>query len=510
MQPIAGVRVCPRQCLIHLNAQTGRVWRRDKPVLDPDRAFDQLIMKWCLDAFAHQNVGDRRGQLHIGRPLHRACIKMRGHLRVIGFGHGGHFLHLPNTASPSQGRLQDRGRATAQDSGKLSLGGQPLTRGHRDADRMGDLGHFVDRIRRNGLFEPQRAVGFQRLSQPDRACCRELSMGAKEQIGPAAHGLANSLAKGHRHLDIAHPRHMSAAQRVGAGRVELDGSIAARDTVQCGLCRHLGRSPERIQIVVWQRVKISVGPHTVIHPPAQKRMHRPAPRLAKDVPAGNLKSRKRAHDGQVRPLGKARRIGPPEHQLDILRVLACHMALKHVLDHAAHRLGPDRRGIAFAPANNPVIGRQLDQNPVPPAPTGGRGRGDNDIKIGQFHLKRSLFSVLKNPGGPQAGAAPPLPVQLAQPRGHRQPMRLKAFGRGQPFGTGADGGKRFGRHLGQRSPFHKIHHRQAGGKPGRAGGGQHVVGPTDIVADGLWRPLAEEYRAGMGDLGRQRLGVCDA
>jgi hypothetical protein len=86
----------------------------------------------------------------------------------------------------------------------------------------------------------------------------------------------------------------------------------------------------------------------------------------------------------------------------------------------------------------------------------------------------------------------------------------QAFGPRQRLGRRADGAQGLGRHPRQRGALEKVQHRQARGEPRRARRGQHVVRPADIVADGLGRPLAEEDRAGMGDLARKRLGVGDA
>ena len=44
---------------------------------------------------------------------------------------------------------------------------------------------------------------------------------------------------------------------------------------------------------------------------------------------------------------------------------------------------------------------------------------------------------------------------------------------------------------------------------GRAGGGQHVVGAADIVADGLGRVVAEKDRAGVADLRLQRQRIVE-
>ena len=55
----------------------------------------------------------------------------------------------------------------------------------------------------------------------------------------------------------------------------------------------------------------------------------------------------------------------------------------------------------------------------------------------------------------------------------------------------------------QRGALHEIQHRQAGGEARRARGGQHMVGPGDIIAHGFGRVAAQEDRAGMAHLLRR-------
>jgi hypothetical protein len=103
--------------------------------------------------------------------------------------------------------------------------------------------------------------------------------------------------------------------------------------------------------------------------------------------------------------------------------------------------------------------------------------------------------------GGQGARRPSRISRSAGPAGRaRQAVRLKAFGLRQTFGGGADGFQRLGGHLRQRGALQEVEDREAGGKPGRARGGQDVVRAADVVADGLGRVGAQEDRAGMGDL----------
>ena len=230
---------------------------------------------------------------------------MRRDLRVIDLCHGGDLLGLPDTTDTAQGRLQDRGCPGPQHRRELGLGGQPLS--GRDRDRHGPRygGHLFDRIWRDRLFVPERAVGRDGVPQTDRACSGELPVGAEQQIGLVANRRADRFAKGDRLRDVGHRRHMPAAQCIGPRRIELDRGIATRHTVQRRFRRHLGRGPESGHIVMRQRVKIGIAPHAFIHPAADQGIYRTIPILAQNIPAGDLQPRKCAHDGQVGSLGKA-------------------------------------------------------------------------------------------------------------------------------------------------------------------------------------------------------------
>jgi hypothetical protein len=77
--------------------------------------------------------------------------------------------------------------------------------------------------------------------------------------------------------DIPPPRHMPAADRVGAGRVELHRRPALGHARRRRLrLPSSGRGPEPVGVVMGLGVKVGVGPHAVVHPPAQKRPDRHA------------------------------------------------------------------------------------------------------------------------------------------------------------------------------------------------------------------------------------------
>ena len=103
------------------------------------------------------------------------------------------------------------------------------------------------------------------------------------------------------------------------------------------------------------------------------------PRLAENVPARDFETGERADDRQVGALRESAGVCAPEHLLDISRCLALHVPLEHVPDDGGHCIRPDRTCVALAPSGDAVIGRDLDQNPVAPAPSGSRwGRNNHD------------------------------------------------------------------------------------------------------------------------------------
>ena len=182
--------------------------------------------------------------MHVGRPFHGACVKMRGHFGVEDFRDGGDLFRLHDAAQTAQGGLQDFHAAGPQKGAKLGLGGQTLTRGQGDADLPRDLGEFQQVVWRDRLFVPQRIVGLQLAAHADGAGGGELAVGAEEKVGPVAHRLADFAAELDRAGDVGHRRFMPTADGIGAGGVKLDRRKAHVHIARGGLCRHVGVDPE--------------------------------------------------------------------------------------------------------------------------------------------------------------------------------------------------------------------------------------------------------------------------
>ena len=263
-----------------------------------------------------------------------------------------------------------------------------MARGTRTGFR--DLGEFQKVVGRDRLFVPERVVGFELAAHADRAGGGELAVGAEEKVDPVAHRLADRLAEGDGAGDVGHRRFMAAADGVGAGGVEFDGGEAQVHEADGGLGGGVGVDPELGGFLAGFGVKVGVAADAVVHLAAQKRPDRAVARLAEDVPAGNLQPREGAHHGGIGALGETGGIGAAEHQLDVFGVFALHVAFEDILDHRAHRLWPDGRGIAFAVADDAVVGGELREDPVAPAPAGERGGDDEDFEVLQFHARVPL------------------------------------------------------------------------------------------------------------------------
>ena len=212
-------------------------------------------------------------------------------------------------------------------------------------------------------------------------------MRAEEQVGAIAQRLPDLRAERDRAGDVRHRRHVAGADRVGAGGIELHRGEAARDVARGGLGRHVRIDPEAACILAGLGIEVGIGAQAFVHPAAEQRPDRAAAGLAEDVPAGDFEPREGAHHGRVGALGEARGIGAAEHQLDVLGVFARHVPRKDILDDGLHRLRADRGGVALAVADYAVIGGELREDPVAPAPARRRRRDDEDLQVLQAHRR---------------------------------------------------------------------------------------------------------------------------
>ncbi len=127
----------PGKALVKGNSQIGALGRGDETILDAQGMADQRQMELAAraDAFGHQQVGGRGGQMDIRGPCDGACVKMRGKLRAIHPGYGGNLARLPQTACAARCGLRmlaAPARSTAANSA-LVLSRLPVAAGMRTA-----------------------------------------------------------------------------------------------------------------------------------------------------------------------------------------------------------------------------------------------------------------------------------------------------------------------------------------------------------------------------------------
>jgi hypothetical protein len=133
-------------------------------------------------------------------------------------------------------------------------------------------------------------------------------------------------------VDVGQGRHVSAPDRVGPAGSNLTARVAVGRPASGGASAAMSGSTQKAGRgwAAPRRIEVGIGANPVVHPPADQRPDgRPAV-LAQDVPAGDLEPREGPHHGQVGALGEARRIGAAEHQLDVLGVLARHVAVEDI------------------------------------------------------------------------------------------------------------------------------------------------------------------------------------
>src|SRR5688572_30905983 len=93
-----------------------------------------------------------------------------------------------------------------------------------------------------------------------------------------------------------------------------------------------------------------------------------AERLALDVPERDLDARKHADQRSIGPQGVAGTIDLAPQGFDMERVHALHMAHEDIFDHGSHGLRAEGIAIDLPDAADIVVGRELHENEIAPAP----------------------------------------------------------------------------------------------------------------------------------------------
>src|SRR5580693_2157258 len=86
-----------------------------------------------------------------------------------------------------------------------------------------------------------------------------------------------------------------------------------------------------------------------------------------------------------------------------------------------------------------------------------------------------------------------------EPDGDRAAMRSQAFRLGERESGGPKPRQRLGIASKHAGALEEIQDRKPRGEPRGTRGGQHMVRPGDVIADGFWRVTAKKHRARMFD-----------
>ena len=283
----------------------------------------------------------------------------------------------------------------AQQGGEFGLGGETLAGGDGDRAVPRDLGEVEGRVGGDRLLEPERVIGRDAAGEPDGPGGRELAVGAEEQVGVAADGLAQRPAEGFGAVEIGDARLMAAEDGIGPRGIELQRGEALGDHPGPGFGRRIGVGVEACRVLIGARIDVGIAAQPVTEPPPPEGMDRPVMGLAENVPAGDLEARKGAHHRGIGPLGEPGGIGAAEHPFDVLGRLPLHVAREHVSDHGAHGLRADGRGIDLAPADDAAGGGELHEDEIAPAETRRRVAHHQNVEIGELHGAASKTMTLR-------------------------------------------------------------------------------------------------------------------
>ena len=217
-------------------------------------------------------------------------------------------------------------------------------------------------------------------------------MRAEQYVGAGADRVADRLDHRRRGLDIDQPRLVAVEGGVGTGGVQLHCIETLLDIFQCAGGGHFGIvvdvAPVRRILGMdgaGVRIEIGVGAQLLVHAPAEQLVDRLAGLLADDVPAGHLQRREAAHAGDVGALREPRGVAAAEEVLDLVRIMADEVALRHVFDHAGGDLGAEGGVIGFAVAGDVGIGRQPHEDEILAADARRRIADNPGFYVGDLH-----------------------------------------------------------------------------------------------------------------------------
>jgi|GEM_PF-1019885 len=213
----------------------------------------------------------------------------------------------------------------------------------------------------------------------------ELPMRPEQQVGARAHRLADRAAKRFGQCQRLQIRLSPVIDGIRPRRIELHRRKPLRHRLRRPLGAGIGVGVENRRVFIRFGVQIGVAAQPLMHPPAQQLVHRLIQRLAHDIPAGHFQPRNHPHHRQVRPVREPRAIAAMPQRLGIERAGSLDKAGKSIGHHRLDHARTKGRRIDLAIANHTTGGRQLDEDEIAPAKTGGRIADDEGFERGNLH-----------------------------------------------------------------------------------------------------------------------------
>ena len=209
-------------------------------------------------------------------------------------------------------------------------------------------------------------------------------MRAEQHVDAGANRIADLLDEALAALECLDRRVARVERRVAAGRIELDGGEAALDVLDRALGREI-RVVVHVNRVAGLLIEVRVRAQPLAHLAAEQVIDRLAGRLADDVPQRHLDTAEDAHHRRVGAELEAGAVDLAEHRLDAVRIHPDDAALHHVVDALDDHVGAERRDVALAVSDNPVVRDDLDEDEVVAALARGRVADNEGLPGGDLH-----------------------------------------------------------------------------------------------------------------------------
>ena len=222
-----------------------------------------------------------------------------------------------------------------------------------------DFGHFFWCIWRNRLFKPHRVIRLELFGQTNRARCRELTVGAEQNIGTIADGFANRRDHSYAAINCRQRRLSAVINRIWASRVKFYRSETPLNFTHGGLGSKIWVAIYgviRVGIKLIWRIQICVAPQAIVNLTAEQFINRFAGVFAADVPHRHFKAADNTSGAEVWSMRKTRTIGTAPHFFNVKRIRAEHIANENIFGDFAHNLRRICRRINFTDTGYAGIG----------------------------------------------------------------------------------------------------------------------------------------------------------